>query len=131
MLATDSSPAAQAIQASGRRERSQPALRLPTEPRPESRPDARPVAQLAALVGDVIASLAAPPAGDSLRASLSRCNAELELCLEAHRAPAASPPARDELERLLGQLAGAEGTELTSVLRQLRRVLGRLDTRAS
>lgn len=107
-----------------RRERSQPALRLPGSDRIESRA----VGRLAALIGEVIEGLDHPPAHEPFHAVVARCNAALEACLEAERER--EPPvitAQAELERLRRQLTAADGAELTQIMRQIRCVLGRLD----
>jgi hypothetical protein len=109
-----------------RRERSQPALRLPGSDQIESRA----VGRLVALIGEVIAGLDQPTTGEPFHAVVARCNAALETCLEAERER--EPPvitARAELERLCRQLSADDGAELTQIMRQIRCVLGRLDTR--
>ena len=109
-----------------RRERSQPALRLPGSDRIESRA----VARLVALIGEVVVGLDQPTTGEPFHAVVARCNAALEACLEDERER--EPPvitAQAELERLCRQLTADDGAELTQIMRQIRCVLGRLDTR--
>jgi len=109
-----------------RRERSQPALRLPGSDRIESRA----VGRLVALIGEVIVGLDRPTTGEPFHAVVARCNAALEACLEVERER--EPPvvtAQAELERLCRQLTDDDGAELTQIMRQIRCVLGRLDTR--
>ena len=109
-----------------RRERSQPALRLPGSDRIESRA----VGRLVALIGEVIVGLDQPTTGEPFHAVVARCNAALEACLEDERER--EPPvitAQAELERLCRQLTADDGAELTQIMRQIRCVLGRLDTR--
>ncbi|HEY6172857.1 MAG TPA: hypothetical protein VIX73_00375 [Kofleriaceae bacterium] len=124
MLAAGSSRATGETTDRSRRERSQPALRLPGSDRIESRA----VGRLAALIDEVIVGLERP--GDEpFHAVVARCNAALEACLEDERER--EPPvvtARAELERLSRQLTADDGTELTQIMRQIRCVLGRLDT---
>lgn len=109
-----------------RRERSQPALRLPGSDRIESRA----VARLVELIGQVIVGLDQPTTGEPFHAVVARCAAALEACLEDERER--EPPvitAQAELERLCRQLTADDGAELTQIMRQIRCVLGRLDTR--
>jgi hypothetical protein len=109
-----------------RRERSQPALRLPGSDRIESRA----VGRLVELIGEVIAGLDQPTTGEPYHAVVARCAGALEACLEDERER--EPPvitAQAELERLCRQLTDADGAELTQIMRQIRCVLGRLDTR--
>jgi hypothetical protein len=125
MLAAGSSRATVGETADSRKERSQPALRLPGSDRIESRA----LGRLTALIGEVIAGLERPTVGEPFHAVVARCNAALETCLEAERErelPVTT--ARDELQRLTQQLASGDA-EVTQVLRQIRCVLGRLDTR--
>ena len=111
-----------------RGERSQPALRLPGSDRVESRA----VGRLVALIGEVIVGLDRPTTGEPFHAVVARCNAALEACLEDEREREREPPvitAQAELERLCRRLAADDGADLTQIMRQIRCVLGRLDTR--
>lgn len=126
MLAAD--PTRVSAQPTERKERSQPALRLPgSEP-----PDGRELDALAALIGDVVSGLEASSERAPLQPAIVRCNAALEAWLEAQRpdereAPAASAAA--ELKQLARQLAITEGAARIQVVRRIRCVLGRLDSR--
>ncbi len=108
-----------------RRERSQPALKLPPLD-----PEARAHAPLATLVGEVAAGLGAA-SGGALAEVVERCNAALEASLESQRgaAPGAEDPAalREELRGLARLLVAADRGDAPLVMRQIRRVLGRLD----
>lgn len=126
MLAAGSTRANGGETADNRRDRSQPALRLPGSRELEPRA----LGRLAALIGEVIAGLEQPTTGEPFQAVVARCNAALEVCLEAereHQPPVT--PARDELERLLRQLTSDAAADLMQVMRQIRCVLGRVDTR--
>jgi hypothetical protein len=111
-----------------RRERSQPALRLPETGGPE-RAESRAVASL---VDEVVACLEESPVERPLHAAVARCNAAIESCLAAQRdgrdreEPAT---ARDELRHLARLLTAADRNEAVSVMRKIRRVLGRVDSR--
>lgn len=113
---------------SHRRERSQPALRLPELGGPE-RADSRAVASL---LEEVVACLETSPSGRPLHAALARCNAAIESCLSAqrdsreHDDPEA---ALHELRQLSRLLAAADRSETAAVMRRIRRVLGRVDSR--
>lgn len=107
-----------------RRERSQPALKLPPLD-----PEARTHAPLATLVGEVAACLGGSSDG-ALAAAVERCNAALETALEGQRpVPRAEDPAalREELRGLARLLVAADRGDAPLVMRQIRRVLGRLD----
>jgi hypothetical protein len=112
--------------AADRKERSQPALRLPGSDRLE----ARALERLAGLIDEVITGLERPTVGEPFHAVVARCNVALETCLEAERErelPVTT--AHDELQRLRLQLTAGEVPDLMQVMRQIRCVLGRLDTR--
>jgi hypothetical protein len=89
---------------------------------------------VATLVSDVVACLDAPT-DQLLYDAVARCNAALESCLEAQRErqareredPAAA--ARDDLMRLAQLLTAVDRADAALVMRQIRRVLGRLDAR--
>ena len=126
MLAAGSSRATVGETDRSRKERSQPALRLPGSDHIESRA----VGRLAALIGEVIVGLQQPPGDEPFHAVVARCNAALEACIEDERER--EPPvvtAQAELERLCRQLTADDGGELTQIMRQIRCVLGRLDNR--
>lgn len=111
--------------AGSRRDRSQPALRLPGGSTPAP-PDSRGLTRLADLVEAVVACLDLP-VDEPLHAVVAECNAELEACLEVereHEPTAAS--AQDELRWLVRQLR-SERADTTLVMRRIRRVLGRVD----
>ena len=106
-------------------DRSHPALRLPDSVD-------SPLGIVDKLVSEVIASLEAPPVDEPLCAVVGRCNAELESFLEAKRDREPRDDddlivARDDLSRLLRLLAVVERADAPMVVRQIRRVLGRLD----
>lgn len=113
---------------SHRRERSQPSLRLPDLGGPD-RTESRAVASL---VDEVVACLEASPIERPLHTAVAQCNAAIESCLAAQREgrdreePAA---ARDELRHLARLLSAADRSEAVSVMRRIRRVLGRVDGR--
>lgn len=133
------------VDAGSRRDRSQPALRLPSGTTPEP-PDSRGLTRLADLIEDVAACLERPAAGaadgatdgaangaasaavdDPLHAIVAQCNLELEACLEVHRErESTAVTAQDEL-RWLVRLLRAERADPTPVMRRIRRVLGRID----
>lgn len=126
MLAAGSSRATGG--AADRKERSQPALRLPGSDRLE----ARALERLAGLIGEVITGLERPTTGEPFHAVVARCNSALETCLEAERERERELPvttAHDELQRLLRQLQSGDACDVMQVMRQIRCVLGRLDTR--
>lgn len=126
MLAAGSSRSTGGETVHVRRERSQPALRLPGS----SEIEPRALGRLTALIGEVIAGLERPTSGEPFHAVVARCNSALEACLEAERER--QPPvtsARDELQRLLRQLTSGDDADLMQVMRQIRCVLGRLDAR--
>jgi hypothetical protein len=115
------------VEASGRRERSQPALRLPGGPTPDTA-DPR-LAGLAELVDQVVACLdrSGEPRDEPLRAAVDRCNTELEDYLELQRAREPRPvAAQDELRGLARELRADRG-DATAIVRRVRRVLGRVD----
>ena len=95
-------------------------------------PELRAVGRLTALVGDVVNSLESP-VGDQVRGSIAECNAALELFLEMQRDACdrdeLGTTAADDLKRLARLLNLVERADVPLVLRQIRRVLGRLDTR--
>jgi len=120
------------VEASARRERSQPALRLPggltsdpADPR---------LAGLADLVDEVAACLdpslvgpAGQPLDLRLRVAVARCTAEAEGYLEAQRErELRASAAEDELRGLAAQLRSDRG-DATLIVRRLRRILGRVD----
>ncbi|HEX8115056.1 MAG TPA: hypothetical protein VF516_45320 [Kofleriaceae bacterium] len=113
------------IEAGARRERSHPALRPPGSHTPDP-DDARRLTSLADLVDEVVACLDQPD-GEPLRAAMARCNTELESYLEAQRAREPRfGGAQDELRGLARQLR-SDRPDATLVVRQIRRVLGRVD----
>jgi hypothetical protein len=87
--------------------------------------DARRLTSLADLVDEVAAALDEP--GDAaLREAMARCTAELEAYLEVQRAREPRAGAQDELRGLASQLR-SDRSDATHVVRQIRRVLGRID----
>jgi hypothetical protein len=92
----------------------------------------RAVGRLATLVGDVVSRLELP-ADDRLQGSIAECNSALELFLEMQRDACDRdehrPSAGDDLRRLARLLSFVDRADVPLVLRQIRRVLGRLDTR--
>jgi hypothetical protein len=121
VLATGTTP----IEAGARRERSHPALRLPGSHTSDPA-DARRLTSLADLVEEVAAALD-QPGDEPLREAMARCTTELEAYLEVQRTrePRAGG-AQDELRGLAGQLR-SDRTDAAHVVRQIRRVLGRVD----
>ncbi|HET7499931.1 MAG TPA: hypothetical protein VFK02_02985 [Kofleriaceae bacterium] len=88
--------------------------------------------RLAALVEDVASRLEAPTEAAS-PSMIFECNAALESCLEALRDASDCDnrvrTAHDDLRRLYRLLKLVDGADVSFVLRQIRRVLGRLDVR--
>jgi hypothetical protein len=101
-------------------------------PRGGGATEQRAVGRLAALVGDVVNRLESP-VDDGLRGSIAECNTALELFLEMQRDACdrdeLAASAGDDLRRLARLLSLVERADVPLVLRQIRRVLGRLDTR--
>jgi hypothetical protein len=91
----------------------------------------RAVGRLAALVGDVVTQLEAQAVGLELRGAVSECNASLELYLEMQRdvcdLDERPDTAAEDLRRLARLVTAVERADVPMVLRQIRRVLGRLD----
>ncbi|HET9627492.1 MAG TPA: hypothetical protein VFP84_39315 [Kofleriaceae bacterium] len=85
------------------------------------------IGRLPPLVEDVVACL--DSTSDALASAVVACNAALEHCLESARGRRDdhTANARDDLQRLLRLLAIVERDDVPFVLRQIRRVLGRLD----
>jgi hypothetical protein len=126
ILATEpaSKAVVESVDAGSRRDRSQPALKLPGVLAPE-RPESRALMRVASLVEEVIACLDAP-VGEPLKTAVARCNAELESCLEAQREQETHASPKDELRGLARQLA-SEPADTRVIMRRIRRVLGRVD----
>jgi hypothetical protein len=86
-------------------------------------------ARLAGLVSDVVNHLESPD-GDRLRGSVDECNTALERFLEMQRdvcdRDELGATAADDLRRLARLLTVVERADVAMVLRQIRRVLGRL-----
>jgi hypothetical protein len=84
-------------------------------------------------VRDVIRLLETSGPHEPLRGVVARCNASLEDCLASERErrehDAGAGSARDDLKRLARLLAEVEPADAPMVMRQIRRVLGRFDTR--
>jgi hypothetical protein len=91
----------------------------------------RAIGRLASLVGDVVAQLETP-SEEALYGAIAECNAALEVCLELQRDVGdrddLAATARDDLKRLSRLLMVAERADVPFVMRQIRRVLGRLDS---
>jgi hypothetical protein len=91
------------------------------------------LAELMRDVRDVIRFLEGPGSHEPLRGLVAKCNASLEHCLESERArrerDACVASSRDDLRRLMGLLAEVEPADAAMVMRQIRRVLARFDTR--
>jgi hypothetical protein len=89
------------------------------------------VGRLAALVGDVVNRLESQAVGLELRGAVSECTASLELFLEMQRdvcdLDERPDTTADDLRRLARLLTAVERADVAMVLRQIRRVLGRLD----
>jgi hypothetical protein len=92
----------------------------------------RAVGRLASLVEDVVARLETPAPLDAPDRLIPECNAALEACLELLRDVGDRDDlvrtARDDLRRLGRLLKLVDGADVSFVMRQIRRVLGRLDT---
>jgi len=92
-------------------------------------PEPRALGRLASLVIDVATELEAPLA--RAPAVIAECTAVLEGCLEAQRDAGGRDESmmttKDELKRLARLLGVVDRADLAIVLRQIRRVLGRLD----
>jgi hypothetical protein len=120
------------ITASARTGTTAAALCIVTPHRPSSTSPTTPTAELAGLatmVDDVVLRLDGSAFGAPLSDVVAECNAALELCLETQRASRvreSSVTARDELRRLARLLTVVEAPDAAIVLRQIRRVLGRL-----
>lgn len=93
------------------------------------------LAELMREVRDVIRHLEAPEIREPLQGAVARCNASIEDCLETERErrdrerDASVVTAKDELKRLAGLLAKVEPPDAVIVMRQIRVVLGRFDSR--
>jgi hypothetical protein len=93
----------------------------------------RTIGRLASLVNHVVACLDTPT-DELLYDAVARCSAALETQLEAQREREAREredplaAARDELLRLAQLLTAVDRGDVALVMRQIRRVLGRLDT---
>lgn len=112
------------IEVGARRERSYPGLRLPASHTSDP-VDARRLTSLADLVDEVAAALD-EPGDEPLRQAMVRCTTELEAYLEVQRTREPRAGAQDELRGLAGQLR-SDRVDATHVVRQIRRVLGRVD----
>ena len=107
----------------------------PSPTRPSTGPWPEPeqglIAGLASLVDDVVGRLEAPVTDEPAGRLIPRCNAALEDCLELLRDPGDRDDlvrtARDDLRRLSRLLKLVDGPDISFVLRQIRRVLGRFD----
>jgi hypothetical protein len=90
------------------------------------------LAELVRDVRDVVRHLEAPAAREPLYGAVARCNASLEHCLEIQRndrdREASLSAAREELKRLSRLLTIVDPADVTMVMRQIRRVLGRFDS---
>ena len=104
-------------------------MKPPTGIRPGT--ERYPIAQLASLVDDVVSRLEAPLGGEPAGGLIPECNAALEACLEQMRDPGdddtRARTARDDLKRFARLLKLVDGPDVSFVLRQIRRVLGRFD----
>jgi ATP-dependent helicase YprA (DUF1998 family) len=90
---------------------------------------ARAIARLARMVDDVVECLETSATIAPLSDVVAECNAALERCLETQRGSRireSSVTARDELERLASLLRVVDPRDAAIVMRQIRRVLGRL-----
>lgn len=87
--------------------------------------------RLASLIDDVVSRLEAPAGNDPAGGLILECNAALEACLEMMRDAGdgddRARTARDDLKRFARLLKLVDGPDVPFVLRQIRRVLGRLD----
>jgi hypothetical protein len=94
-------------------------------------PEHRAIGRLTSLIGDVVARLEAPVAGEPLSGIVAECNAALEVCLELQRDVGDRDDlvatAKDDLKRLARLLTVVERADVPFVMRQIRRVLGRFD----
>lgn len=95
------------------------------------RPEPRAIGRLAAQIAEVVAQLDRPSSDARLQAAVVDCVASVEQCLELARAAAEDDDlalhARDDLRRLARLLTVVDRADVPFVLRQIRRVLGRLD----
>lgn len=113
------------IEAGARRERSHPTPRLPGGHTSEPA-DARGLTSLADLVDEVAACLD-QQVEEPLQSAMSRCTAELESYLEVQRAREPRAGGAQEELRWLARHLRSERADTTLVVRQIRRVLGRVD----
>jgi len=87
--------------------------------------------EVARLLANLIAKLDTAPRSEILCLLAKACDAAIETSLEgSHLRPAEpAPPTRSELASLLELLVAVDCREAIGVLRQIRRVIGRLDCR--
>jgi len=89
------------------------------------------IGRLAALVEDVVIRLETPAAHRPPGELIPECNAALEACLELLREDGDGDDrvrtALDDLKRLGRLLKLVDGADVSFVMRQIRRVLGRFD----
>lgn len=88
------------------------------------------IGQLADLVWDVVDQLETPSHCEPLGLVVAECNAALEGCLETERAAREVEDrvaSTDELRRLARLLTVVDPADASLVMRQIRRVLARLD----
>jgi hypothetical protein len=82
----------------------------------------------------VVARLETPVVDEPIGGIVAECNAALEVCLELQRDVGDRDDlvatARDDLKRLARLLLVVERADVPFVMRQIRRVLGRFDTRS-
>lgn len=90
------------------------------------------LAELVRDVRDVVRHLESAAAREPLHGAVARCNANLEQSLETQRdardRDASLVEAREELKRLARLLTVVDPADVTMVMRQIRRVLGRFDS---
>ena len=83
------------------------------------------------MVDDMVERLERPLDGEAAGRLIPECNAALENCLELLRDPGDRDQlvrnARDDLRRFARLLKLVDGPDVSFVLRQIRRILGRLD----
>jgi hypothetical protein len=94
-------------------------------------PENRTIGRLASLVGNVVTSLETSSVHGHLSKAVAECNTALEACLEAQRdfcdSEESAITASDELKRLARLLTVVDRADVVIVMRQIRRVLGRVD----
>jgi hypothetical protein len=94
-------------------------------------PEHRRIGRLAVAVGHVVVCLETASPDAQTQVVVGECNAAIEVYLELQRddldRDALAATAKDDLKRLARLLTVVDRTDVPFVLRQIRRVLGRLD----